>query len=159
MVVSTFSILNKDYRLRLFKKNFLLAKVKPDIDLEIPFLPMSNADIDFQAQDIQQRSYIIENMLPTTRKVELIGKKEFAVAILNLDYKRFIIYIPALNINSDTKVHPSKRAQIAHSNVNEAPTKVFSKYINFAIVFLLKLIVKLSKYIGINKYAIKLVNK
>ena len=52
MVVSTFSVSDKDDMERFFKKNFLLAEVKPKIVLKIPFLTMSNADIDFQAQNL-----------------------------------------------------------------------------------------------------------
>ncbi len=47
MVVSTFSILDKNGRERFFEESFLLADVKPDIVLEMPFLTMSNADINF----------------------------------------------------------------------------------------------------------------
>ncbi len=53
MVVSTFSILDKDGKERFFEKSFLLADVKPDVMLGIFFLTMSNANIDFQAQDLQ----------------------------------------------------------------------------------------------------------
>ena len=49
MVVSTFSLLDKDSRERFFEESFLLADVKPDTVLGMPFLTMSNADIDFQA--------------------------------------------------------------------------------------------------------------
>ncbi len=49
MVVSTFSISDKDSRERFFEKSFLLADVKPDIVLKMLFLTMSNADVDFQA--------------------------------------------------------------------------------------------------------------
>ena len=38
---------------------------------------------------------------------------------------------------------------------NKAPTKVFSKYVNFADVFSQKLIAKLSKHTRINNYAIE----
>ena len=47
MVVSTFSMSNKDGRKRFFKENFLLADVKPDIILVIFFLTISNANVDF----------------------------------------------------------------------------------------------------------------
>ena len=49
IIVSTFSMVNKDGKKRFFKENFLLADVKPDIVLGMLFLIMSNADIDFQA--------------------------------------------------------------------------------------------------------------
>ena len=49
MVVFTFFLWNKDDKEKFFEENFLLADVKPDIVLRMPFLTMSNADIDFQA--------------------------------------------------------------------------------------------------------------
>ena len=51
MIVSTFSVLDKDGRKRFFEENFLLADVKPEIVLGMPFLTMSNSDVDFQAWD------------------------------------------------------------------------------------------------------------
>ncbi len=52
IVVSIFSVLDKDGRERFFEKSFLLANVKPDIVFGISFLTMSNADIDFQVRDL-----------------------------------------------------------------------------------------------------------
>ncbi len=52
MVVSTFSVLDKDEKERFFEESFLLADVRPNIVLGIPFLTMSNADVDFQAWDL-----------------------------------------------------------------------------------------------------------
>ena len=52
MIVSTFSLLDKDNRERFFEESFLLADIKLDKVLGIPFLTMSNADIDFQAKRI-----------------------------------------------------------------------------------------------------------
>ncbi len=53
MVVSTFSVSDKDGRERFFEESFLLANVRSDIVLEIPFLTMSNANVNFQARDLQ----------------------------------------------------------------------------------------------------------
>ncbi len=53
MIVLTFSVLDKDGRKRFFEESFLLADIKPNIVLKMLFLTMSNADIDFQAQDLQ----------------------------------------------------------------------------------------------------------
>ncbi len=47
MVVSIFSVLDKDGKERFFEENFLLANVRPDIVLAILFLIMSNTDVDF----------------------------------------------------------------------------------------------------------------
>ncbi len=52
MVVSIFSVSDKDGRERFFEESFLLADVKSDIVLQMPFLTISNADVDFQARDL-----------------------------------------------------------------------------------------------------------
>ena len=52
MIVSTFSILNKDSNERFFKKSFLLVNAKPDVVFGMLFLIMNNIDIDFQAWDL-----------------------------------------------------------------------------------------------------------
>ncbi len=57
MILSTFSVSDKDGRERFFEKSFLLADIRPDIVLRMPFLTMSNVDVNFQVQDLQWRSY------------------------------------------------------------------------------------------------------
>ena len=99
MVVSTFSMLEKDGRERFFEESFLLANVKPDIVLEMLFMTMSNADINFQAWDSQWRSYITENVLLTIRQVKLIRKKEFAAAALDLEHEAFILHLAVLSVD------------------------------------------------------------
>ncbi len=156
MVVSTFSILDKDGRKRFSEENFLLADVKPNGVLGMPFPIISNAGVDFQARDLQWRSYTTGNILLTTRQVELIRKKEFVVAALDPEYEAFVIHIVALSVNSSDKVHPSRRAQIAPLKADEALSKVPSKYTDFADIFSPKLVAELPKHTKINNHAIKL---
>ncbi len=101
---------DKDNKKRLFEKNFLLADIKPNVVLKMPFLTISNPDIDFQARDLQWRPYITGNIFLTTRKVELIGKKEFAAAVFDLEYKAFVIYVTALGVDLDGKIYPWNKA-------------------------------------------------
>ncbi len=53
MVVSTFSVLDKDGREGFFEESFLWADIKPYIVFGIRFLIMSNTNIDFQARNLQ----------------------------------------------------------------------------------------------------------
>ncbi len=53
IVVSIFSISDKDNRERFIKESFLLADMKPNVVLEMSFLTMSNANINFQAWNLQ----------------------------------------------------------------------------------------------------------
>ena len=154
MVVSTFFMLDKDGRKRFFEKSFLLADVKPDIVLGMPFLIMSNADVDVQAQDLQLRSYTTEDVITTTSQIELIGKKEFATVALDLKHEAFVLHVAALSVDLADGVHPSKRARIAYLKADEAITKVPSEYANFAEVFLPKLVKKLPEH-KISNNAIK----
>ena len=52
IVVSTFSMSDKESRERFFEESFLLASLKSDTVLGMPFLTMSNADVDFQARNL-----------------------------------------------------------------------------------------------------------
>ncbi len=158
MVVSTFSVSDKDGRKRFFEESFLLADVSPDIVLGMPFLTMSNVDVNFQARDLQWRSYTTGKVFPTTRQIKLIGKKEFAAAAFDSEHKVFVVHIAALNVNSGDEVHPSRGAQIAHLKVDEAPTEIPSEYTDFADIFSSKLAIELPEHTEINDHAIELVD-
>ena len=88
----------------------------------------------------------------------MIGKKEFAAVAFDPKYKTFVVYVVALNVDLGDEVHLLRRVKVAYLKVDEAPTKVSSKYADFIDVFFLKLIIQLPKYIEINNYAIKLVD-
>lgn len=138
MIVFTFSMSDKNSRERFFEGSFLLADIKSDVVVRMSFLIISNIDIDFQAQDIQWRSYTTENVFSTTEKVELIGKKEFIASALDREHEAFIEHVATFNIsfNSGDEMHS----------------------FDFVNVFLSKFAVKLHNYTKINNYAIKLVN-
>ncbi len=155
MVVFTFSVLNKDDRERFFEESFLLADVKSDVVLGMPFLTMSNIYIDFQAWNLQWRSYTIRNILPTTKQVELIGKKKFVVVTLDPEYKAFVVYIAALRVNLGDEVYSLRKAQIAYLQMDKAPTEVPNKYADFADIFSPKLPAKLFEYPRIHDYTIE----
>lgn len=55
-------------------------------------------------------------------------------------------------------MYSSQRAQISHLKANEAFIEVFSKYADFAHVFLPKLTIKLPKDMDINNHVIELVD-
>ena len=94
----------------------------------------------------------------TIRQVKLIEKKEFVIAVFDSEHKIFVVHVAILSIDLSNKVHPSRWAQIAHLKVDKAPTKVLSKYADFANVFSPKLVVELLGHIKINNHAIELVD-
>ena len=102
----------------------------------------------------------------TTRYIKLVGTKEFATAVLDSEYKIFLVHIPSLNssvmsLNSillDADVHPFVRPQITGLIAEKTFTKVFDKYVDFTDVFFVDLASKLSEPTGINDHTIELVD-
>lgn len=103
-------------------------------------------------------SYTTGEILPITIQIKLIEEKEFAISVLDLKPKAFVIHVAAFSVNSSNKMHLLRRAWIAQLKVDETFTKVPTKYANFVDVFLAKLATKLSKHMGINHHTIELVD-
>lgn len=53
--------------------------------------------------------YILDEILPSTQRVKLVGKKEFAIATFNLKDEVFVVYV-AFIANLDLAMHPFCRA-------------------------------------------------
>lgn len=95
----------------------------------------------------------MDEVLPTTRRVEFIDKKDFAKAVLDEDIKTFVIHISSFNLKPMT-IDPVRKAQTA-SLLTEKVT-VLVEYLNFAEVFSEKWATKLSKHFDLNKHLINL---
>ena len=95
----------------------------------------------------------------------LVGKKEFATAILDSEYETYVVHVASLSSTPFTSLkstlldfHLSRKPQISGLIAGEAPTKVSAKYSDFADVFFSDLTSELPKHTGINNHAIKLVD-
>ena len=77
MVLADFYLEDKLGRAQFFQKTFLLANISTEVVLGLPFLTLSNADVQFLEKKLTWRSYTTAKALPTTKQVELIDKKEF----------------------------------------------------------------------------------
>lgn len=106
----------------------------------MPFLTLSNVQIDFNNWELKWRLYISVKVLPTAQKIKLIEKKEFGAATLNPDDKTFIVHITSIassdlansNLaNSDSTVHSFCQAQIVPLKVEETFTTILSEYTDF----------------------------
>ena len=124
MVVAAFSVTDKANRVRFFEETFLVANINPEVVLGMPFLPLSGADVDFLGREFRWRTYTTQEALPTTRRVKLVGKKEFAVAALDPEYETFIVHVASLSstLLTDADVNPSCRPQLAGLILGETPT-------------------------------------
>ena len=134
MVVAAFSVEEKANRIRLFEEIFLVANVSLEVVLGMPFLTLSGADVDFLGRELRWRTYTTKEVLPTTRRIELVGKKEFAAAALDSEHETYIVHVASPG-SLPLNVHPSRRPQISGLIAEEAPTKVPAKYLDFADVF------------------------
>lgn len=90
--------------------------------------------------------------LPTTKRVQLINCKKFAIKALNLSKKAFVIYIAYLK--AKISINLTQKAQIAL--LLAIKVIVPNKYLDFANVFSKKLVAELLECSDINKYAIDL---
>ena len=116
IVVVAFLVEDEVNQVRCFKKIFLVANVSLEVVLGISFLTLSSVDVDFSGQELRWRSYTTKKMLPTTRRVELMDKKEFAAAALDLKYEIYVIYVTSLSsapLVVFLNVYPSRRPQIS----------------------------------------------
>ena len=127
------------------------------------FLNLSDADVDFLGYKLWWRTYITKKILPTTRRVELVGKKEFVAIAFDLKYETYVVHVRSvsfntLSISSPLDVHPFWRTQIFGLIAKEAFTKVSIEYLDFTNIFSLDLASKLLEYTRINNHAIELVD-
>ena len=81
----------------------------------------------------------------------------FIIAVLDSEHKAFVVHVFIFNIKLNDKMYLSKRGQIPYLKIDEALTKVPSKYTNLVDIFSPTLAAELSKYTKINNYTIKLV--
>ena len=75
--------------------------------LGMPFLTLSNVDIQFAEKELTWRIYTTKDPLLTTRRVELIDKKVFAKAALDENIEAFVVYMNSLNLGSKMTIHPA----------------------------------------------------
>ena len=67
MVTANFQVEDKGGRPRFFQQTFLVADIKFEVILGMPFLKISNADMAFGKRTLTWKSYITNKALPTTK--------------------------------------------------------------------------------------------
>ena len=157
MVIAGFQVEDKLGRAWFLQESSLLAETSMKVVLGMPFLTISNANIQFAAKKLTWRSYTAAKALPTTKRIELIDKKEFAKAALDEESETFVVHVAALEATlAGMAIYPSRAAQILALIQDKALTKVPLKYADYADVFSFDLAMELSENTGINEYAIEL---
>ena len=106
-----------------------MANVSPKVVFGMLFLTLSNADVDFSGRELRWRTYTTKKMFLTTRRVKLVGKREFAAAALDPEYETYIVHVVSLNsttLIASLDVHPFRKLQISSLIAKKALTKVFA---------------------------------
>ena len=70
-----------------------MANISLEVVFGIFFLTLSGADVDFLDWELYWRTYTTQAAFPTTRCVELVGKKKFAAAALDPKHKTYVVHI------------------------------------------------------------------
>ena len=148
---------------KFFEETFLIANISLGVVFGMSFLTLSGADGDFLGRELRWKTYTIEEALPTIRCIELVDRKEFAAATLDLEHETYVIYVGSVSNNallssSLFNIHPSWRSQISGLIAEKVSTKFSAKYSNFADVFFPDFASEFLKHTEINNHAIKLVN-
>ena len=154
MVLASFQVEDKLGRARFFQETFLLANISAEVVLGMPFLTLSNADVQFVEKELTWRSYTTVKALPTTKRVELINKKEFAKAALDENFETFVVHVAFLNLAPAPGIHPDRAAQIASLLTKEV--KIPEEYSDFTDVFSEEKALVLPERTEFNQHAIEL---
>lgn len=97
MVSAMFSLQDSLEKVRFFEKTFLLTDISIKMILGMPFLPLSNADVEFIESDkLSWRSYNTVKALPITSRVEHINKKEFIKTALDENSEIYVMDVATL---------------------------------------------------------------
>ena len=92
----------------------------------------------------------------TTRKIEIIDKREFAAAVLNVDNEIFVMYVAALAEPTTIPIHPSCQAQV--TALTSEKTGILAKYSDFSNVFSSDSAAELPEHTEINDHPINLLD-
>ena len=109
MVIADLQVEDKIGKSRFFQETFLIANTKFEFILGMLFLKFSNVDMLFGKRILTWRTYITNKALPTTKQVQIIDKKDFVIAALDIDNKTFVMHI-AIREQEEMPVHSKRQA-------------------------------------------------
>ena len=93
IIIVDFQVKYKVNRPRFFQKVFLVTNIKFEIILEILFLKLGNIDILFGKKTLTWKIYTTNAALPTTELVQIINKKNFVIAALDINSEMLVVNI------------------------------------------------------------------
>ena len=102
---------DKGGRPRFFQETFLVANIKFKVILEMLFLKISNVNVAFGEGTLTWKSYTINETLSTTKRVQLVNRKEFVIVALDADSEIFVVHV-AIREKEEMAMNPDRKAQI-----------------------------------------------
>ena len=70
-----------------------MANIKFEIILGMLFLKFSNMDMLFDKKILMWRTYTTNKTLLTTKRIQIINKKDFVIATLDANNETFVVHI------------------------------------------------------------------
>lgn len=117
MVIVRFSIQNMSGKIRFFDKTFWLADISIEMVLEIPFLILSNVNIQFDTKSFIWNSYIRFETWFTIKEIELINKHKFVKTALDKNSETFVIHVAVLDtFKLAIQIYFSQTGQVVENN-------------------------------------------
>lgn len=104
MTIIKFSIWDKFGKIQFFEEIFLLADTSIEVVLNMLFLILSNAEIQFDTRSFTWRTYNIADALLITKQVKLINKDKSIKVAFDKNSEMFIIHIIAFKVLEVTKI-------------------------------------------------------
>ena len=83
MVIAGFQVQDKFGKTRFFQETFRIIDTSMEVVFKMPFLTFSKVKVDFVKRKLTWKAYTIAKVLLTTKKVQIIGLKEFAKTALD----------------------------------------------------------------------------
>ena len=93
IIIADFQVENKANRPRFFQETFLVADTKFEIILKMLFLKISNTDMSFSEKTLTWKTYTTNEALFTTKRVQIIDKKNFVIAALDANSNTFVMHV------------------------------------------------------------------
>ena len=131
-----------------------MADTSVEVVLGMPFLALSKVKVDFAERKLTWKVYTIAEALPTIKRVQIIGLKEFAKAALDPDQEAFVVYVATFF--SSMEVYPDRKVQVATLIADEAPVAILAEYSDFENMFSKESAAILPEHTEINTHAIDL---
>lgn len=87
-----------------------MAEIAMEIILKMSFLAFCKVEINFAKQEFSWKTYTLEKALLSTKKIQIINWKKFAVAALPPKKEAFVMYIAYLRAKISILIHSAWKA-------------------------------------------------